>query len=96
MPTMSGYGAGRLRLSGGRTIPPGIHTRAGAIYLNGIRTAVEPGSRIFVLSKSKKWIIVPVPDARLKSILKPGFERLQQLPEWNTSIAAAIKKATEP
>ena len=94
-PTMSAYSAGRFRLSKVPIVSHGIHTRAGAIYLDGVRTPVEHGRRIFVLSSSRKWIIVPVPDARLETIHEPGFERLQQLPEWKTSVAAAIKKATE-
>ncbi len=94
-PTMSAYSAGHFRLSKVPIVPHGIHTRAGAIYLDGVRTPVEPGRRIFVLSSSRKWIIVPIPDARLETIHEPGFERLQQLPEWKTSVAAAIKKATE-
>lgn len=94
MPIKSSYGAGRFRLSRVPVVPLGIHTRAAAIYLNGVRTVVDPENRIFVLSKAGKWIVVPIPDARLKSIRQPGIEQLQQLPEWKTSIASAIEKAT--
>jgi hypothetical protein len=61
-------------------IPPGLRLTPDTIYVDGFGTTIGPGARVFVMTRSRKLIVVPLTGKELASVRQPGFEQLSWLP----------------